>query len=130
MIGNLDRIIKVLDTDIATEEERARIFDRSDALYPILARTLMARRDNLKLTVAALEQRLAAICATLPQVTTARFQPMMARRAGEPSPRARRMVGEFLRTRLADLNRRNEESAAVSLRHNQPNLAILTGSVR
>jgi hypothetical protein len=70
MIGDLDRIIKVLDTDIATEEERARVFDRSDAMYPILARTLMARRENLKLTVAALEQRLAAISATIPQVTT------------------------------------------------------------
>jgi len=40
------------------EEERARIFDRSDAAYPILARSVAARRDNLMDTVAALKERL------------------------------------------------------------------------
>ena len=61
MMDDLCRIVEILDCDVATEEERARVFDRSDPLYPILARTLAARRDNLKLTVAALGQRLDAM---------------------------------------------------------------------
>jgi hypothetical protein len=67
MMDDLNRTIRLLDCDIATEEERARVFDRSDAIYPILARTLATRRDNLKVTVAALEQRLAKISETVPQ---------------------------------------------------------------
>ena len=71
LIADLDRIVQVLTCDIATEEERARVFDRSDAKYAILARTLAARRDNLKDTIAALEQRLATIKAPL-------FEPVAA----------------------------------------------------
>ncbi len=61
LMDDLDRTIQVLECDIATEEERAGSFDRSDATYPILARTLGTRRDNLKVTIAALAQRLATI---------------------------------------------------------------------
>jgi ABC-type transporter Mla subunit MlaD len=61
MIGDLDRLVRILDCDIATEEERARVFDRSDAAYPVLARTLAARRDNLRDTITALEQRLSTL---------------------------------------------------------------------
>jgi hypothetical protein len=61
MIGDLDRIVQLLSCDIATEEERARIFDRSDVAYPILARTLAARRDNLRETVTALKKRLSTL---------------------------------------------------------------------
>jgi hypothetical protein len=43
-----DRIVHILDCDIATEEDRARVSDHSDAAYPMLARTLAARRKNLK----------------------------------------------------------------------------------
>ena len=57
MIVDLDRFVQLLNCDIATEEERARISDRSDAAYPILARMLAARRDNLWETITALEQR-------------------------------------------------------------------------
>jgi hypothetical protein len=67
LMDDLNRTIRILDCDIATEEERARVFDRSDAMYPILARTLAARRDNLKVTVAALGQRIAKIRETIPQ---------------------------------------------------------------
>jgi septation ring formation regulator EzrA len=63
MIGDIDRVVRILDCDIATEEERARISDRSDAAYPMLARTLAARRDNLRDTIAALRQRLANLSA-------------------------------------------------------------------
>jgi hypothetical protein len=59
VIGDLDRLVRAHDCDIAAEEERAQVSDRSDAAYSILARTLTARRDNLRDTIAALEQRLA-----------------------------------------------------------------------
>jgi hypothetical protein len=58
IIGNLDRSVKLLDCDIAAEEERARISDRSNAAYPILATMLARRRDNLRETIATLERRL------------------------------------------------------------------------
>jgi hypothetical protein len=58
MIGDLDRTVHFLDCDIATEEERAGISDRSAVAYPILARMLATRRDNLKETITALKRRL------------------------------------------------------------------------
>jgi len=61
MISDLDRLVQIIACDIATEEERARVFDRSDAAYPILARVLAARRDNLMDTITALEQRLSSL---------------------------------------------------------------------
>ena len=39
---------------------RAR-FDLSDAAYPVMARILEVRRDNLATTIAALEARLATV---------------------------------------------------------------------
>jgi hypothetical protein len=61
MIADLRRVVQVLDCDVQTEEERSLMFDRSSAQYPMLARTLVARRDNLKATIAALEARLSSI---------------------------------------------------------------------
>jgi phage shock protein A len=61
MIGDLDRYVHLLDCDISTEEKRAAISDRSDAAYPILARMLATRRDNLKDTITALEKRLSTL---------------------------------------------------------------------
>jgi hypothetical protein len=58
LIADIDRIVRILDSDIAAEEEQARVFDPSQAGYPMLARTLAARRDNLRETIAALERRL------------------------------------------------------------------------
>ena len=46
-------------------------FRRSDPAYPVLAKTLMARRDNLLVTIADLRQRLSAVSATAAQVATA-----------------------------------------------------------
>ena len=65
LISDLDRIVQILNCDIATEEGRVRVFDRSDVTYPLLARTLAARRDNLRDTIAVFEQRLATIKAPL-----------------------------------------------------------------
>jgi hypothetical protein len=71
MISDLDRLVRLLDCDITTEKERARISDRSDPAYPILAGTLAARRDNLRDTIAALEQRLTTIKAPLVELVAA-----------------------------------------------------------
>ena len=65
LISDLDRIVQILNCDIATEEERVRVFDRSDVTYPLLAVTLVARRDNLRDTIAVFERRLATIKALL-----------------------------------------------------------------
>jgi hypothetical protein len=64
MITDMQRVVQVLDCDVQTEEERSRIFDRSDAHYPILAGTLAARRANLNATIVALEARLSSIDAS------------------------------------------------------------------
>jgi hypothetical protein len=69
MINDLDRLVRIIDCDIATEEQRTRVFNRSDAAYPLLARTLAARRDNLMDTIAALELRLAGVVvASVPEL--------------------------------------------------------------
>jgi len=58
LTADINRVVQILGSDIAAEEEQAGIFDRSRFDYPILARTLAARRNNLLGTIAALEQRL------------------------------------------------------------------------
>ena len=68
LISDLDRVVRILDCDIATEEERGRVSDPFDATYPILARTLTARRDNLKNTITAFEKRLAGLLDRTEQV--------------------------------------------------------------
>jgi hypothetical protein len=57
ILADLVRIVVQIECEIA-EEERASVSDRSDIKYPMLARTLIERRDNLKMTIDALEQRL------------------------------------------------------------------------
>ena len=57
ILADLVRTVQLIETDIAVEEERAGVSNRSDVKYPILARTLIERRGNLKITIAALEQR-------------------------------------------------------------------------
>ena len=61
MIADLDRSVQLLNCDIAIEEERTGMFDRSDAAYPMLARMLTARRDNLRETITALEKQLSKL---------------------------------------------------------------------
>jgi hypothetical protein len=61
LIADISRIVHILDSEIAAEEEQARIFDRTRAEYPILARTMAARRDNLLNTITALERRLSEL---------------------------------------------------------------------
>ena len=71
MIDDLERTIQILNVNIFSEEERVRMFDRSDPTYPILARTLTARRDNLNLTIAFLAQHLHAITMAVPTAEAA-----------------------------------------------------------
>jgi hypothetical protein len=58
LVSNLDRVVRVLESDIAAEEERAGVSDPHNANYPILARMMTARRNNLRETIVALERRL------------------------------------------------------------------------
>jgi hypothetical protein len=58
LIANLNRSVEILNVDIETEEERARVTDVSDPAYPIIARQLRARRDNLQTTITALQEHL------------------------------------------------------------------------
>lgn len=71
MVDDLKRTIQILNIDISTEEGRVGIVDKSDPAYPILARTLGTRRDNLNITIAALEQRFRTINATINHVIAA-----------------------------------------------------------
>ena len=58
ILADLVRTIQQIECEITAQEERASVSDRSDVKYPMLARTLIERRDNLKMTIDALEQRL------------------------------------------------------------------------
>jgi len=58
LIADLYRIIAILDADIAAEEEQVGVVDLTRPEYPILARKLRARRDNLVEAVGQLRQRL------------------------------------------------------------------------
>ena len=63
MLEDLQRSVRILDCDIATEEATGGISDAADPRYPLLARTLVARRDNLKSTIRALRERLGQLTA-------------------------------------------------------------------
>jgi hypothetical protein len=67
MIIDFDRTLQVLDSEISTEEGRARVSDPADVTYPILASNMRVRRDNLKVTIGLLAQRLAQIPMALPE---------------------------------------------------------------
>jgi hypothetical protein len=59
LVADLRLRTQVLDTDIHDEEQRASILDVANVAYPILARNLRARRDNLLATIKVLESHLA-----------------------------------------------------------------------
>jgi hypothetical protein len=59
MIRDFNRTVQVLDLEIEAEEVRTGVHDLSHFAYPIMAKTMVARRENLRATIAALEQRLA-----------------------------------------------------------------------
>ena len=69
VIVDLDCTVQLLDCEIAAEELRARVFKPTNVAYPMLAKSLAARRDNLNGTIAVLERQLAAIHAALSKTT-------------------------------------------------------------
>ena len=58
LVADLNRIVQILNDAIAAEEQLAGVTDRFQAGYPMHARELAARRDNLRDTIAALERTL------------------------------------------------------------------------
>jgi hypothetical protein len=88
MIADLNRAVKFLDFDIAAEEARLQIYDQANADYPMLARTIAARRENLKVTISVLEARLASLNAAAAVAEVARTpNPMLRRPRRNASPR-------------------------------------------
>ena len=59
ILADLASTVQLIEYEIAAQEERASVSDRADVKYPMMARTLTERRDNLQMTIDALEQRLA-----------------------------------------------------------------------
>jgi phage shock protein A len=55
LIANLERRVEILKVDIKTEEAHAKVKDSFDPCYPIFARQLLARRDNLATTITTLQ---------------------------------------------------------------------------
>jgi hypothetical protein len=55
LIGNLSRSMELLTADIEHEESRVGVRDLSDPAYPVLARSLRTRRENIGATIAMLE---------------------------------------------------------------------------
>lgn len=58
LIQDLKHRISIFDSHIALEEKETRIYDPAHFAYSVSAKSLAARRDNLKVTIAALEARL------------------------------------------------------------------------
>lgn len=61
LIGDLSRIVDILNVDIASEEEATGATDHAQPEYPMIARALRARRENLLATISALRQQLSAL---------------------------------------------------------------------
>jgi hypothetical protein len=55
LISNLSRTMDLLTADIEREEARVGVHDVSDPTYPVLARSLWERRENIRVTIASLE---------------------------------------------------------------------------
>jgi hypothetical protein len=57
LLADLHAVIAQLEQDIAAEEDQTGQHDPAHYAYPFTARMMRSRRDNLKATVAALDQR-------------------------------------------------------------------------
>jgi len=58
MIADFTRLANDLDHQIKVEQQASGISDVSHYAYPTFARAAMARRDNLRSSIAGLEERL------------------------------------------------------------------------
>jgi hypothetical protein len=68
MIRDLNQAAERLGADVVAEERRAGISDPHNTAYPILARVLSVRRENLMATIAVLEQRAASLRQIFPEL--------------------------------------------------------------
>jgi hypothetical protein len=59
MIASIEQEIANLDASISSELALARVRKHSHSAYPIAARTMHARRENLKTTISVLSDRYA-----------------------------------------------------------------------
>jgi hypothetical protein len=59
ILADLAHTVQLIEYEIATQEERASVSDRSDIRYPMLASALIERSNNLEVTIDALKKRLA-----------------------------------------------------------------------
>ena len=59
LVADLHLQVRILDQGIHDEEQRTGIFDVANVAYPMLARTLRARRENLSATIGVLESHMA-----------------------------------------------------------------------
>ena len=57
LIADIRRVVEILNADIAQEEASAGVSDPTKPGYPILAQSLIARRQNLESTLTELEER-------------------------------------------------------------------------
>lgn len=55
LIGDLSRKANILTADIEDEETRCGVRDLADPAYPVLARSLRTRMENIRVTIASLE---------------------------------------------------------------------------
>jgi hypothetical protein len=58
LLEDMQRVVNLLEDEVAAENERSRIRGYSEAESSILAKTLAERSDNLKATISVLEERL------------------------------------------------------------------------
>jgi hypothetical protein len=58
LIADLQWKIQLFNSDIADEEQRTGVFNVSSVAYPLVAKDLRERRDNLLATIATLEAQL------------------------------------------------------------------------
>ena len=59
VLVNLKNAVAVLDCSIEAELQNSRTRNRRDAAFPMAARALIARRENLRATIEALSEELA-----------------------------------------------------------------------
>jgi hypothetical protein len=71
MIASLNRTIASLDGSIAADLEKSHVRDPRHYAFPISARTMIARRDNLRSTIAALSDRLSKLDHGFPETEAA-----------------------------------------------------------
>ena len=58
LIADIRRLVDILNVEIAQEESLIGVSDPALPEYPMIARALTARRENLESTLASLEDRL------------------------------------------------------------------------